>query len=84
MSVIAGSAPLETERSSVVSGAFLPNEVGEVSAFYADGGVMGCSIVVAHDPSVRFADTSPRIAWGGSATEWRASSNERAWRPAVR
>jgi len=42
--------------------ALLPNEVGEVSASYADGGVMDYSIVVAYDPSVRFADTSPRFA----------------------
>ena len=26
-------------------------------------------INVAHDPSVRFADTSPRIAWGGMKTD---------------
>ena len=51
------------------------NEVGEVSASCADGGVMGHDDVVAYDPSVRFADTSPRVAWGGSATEWRAPSN---------
>ncbi|SEP00075.1 hypothetical protein SAMN02990966_03625 [Rhodospirillales bacterium URHD0017] len=69
MSFFAGSAPLR--------GAFLPNEVGEVSAFYADGGVMGRSEVVADDRSVRFADTSPRFAWGGSATEWRAPSKDK-------
>ena len=37
---------------------FLPSEAGEVSASYADGGVM--SIVGgAHDPSARYAGTSP-------------------------
>ena len=33
---------------------FLPSEAGEVSASYADGGVMG-SHAVAHDPSAPFA-----------------------------
>ena len=47
----------------------LPNEVGEVSASYADGGVMGDTRAAAHDPSVRFADTSPSSAWGGNAME---------------
>ncbi|SEP44303.1 hypothetical protein SAMN02990966_06310 [Rhodospirillales bacterium URHD0017] len=35
---------------------------------------MGDSVVAANDASGRFADTSPRVAWGGSATEWRAPS----------
>ncbi len=38
--------------------AFLPSFAGEVSASYADGGVMSVTLD-AHDPSVRFADTSP-------------------------
>ena len=37
---------------------------------------MGYSVVVAYDPSVRFADTSPRKAWGGSGTECRAPSKD--------
>src|SRR5262245_51076008 len=44
---------------------FLPSEAGEVSASYADGGVMGDNDSVAHDPSVRCADTSPCYARGG-------------------
>jgi hypothetical protein len=35
--------------------------VGEVSPSYGDGGVMGHMI---HDPSVRFADTSPTTTLG--------------------
>ena len=38
---------------------------GEVSPSYGDGGVMGHQVDDVHDPSVRFADTSPRFAWGG-------------------
>ena len=41
---------------------FLPSEAGEVAR--RAGGVMSFS-PVAHDPSVRCADTSPRAAWGG-------------------
>ena len=37
---------------------FLPSEAGEVSASYADGGVMSVA-GGAHDPSARFAGTSP-------------------------
>ena len=37
---------------------------------------MGHSMIDAYDPSVRFADTSPCVAWGGSATEWRAPSED--------
>src|SRR5258708_36600023 len=37
---------------------------GEVSPSYGDGGVMDL-IEDAHDPSVRCADTSPRVAGGG-------------------
>jgi hypothetical protein len=37
---------------------FLPSEAGEVSASYADEGVMSIS-TGAHDPSARFAGTSP-------------------------
>jgi len=43
---------------------------GELSPSYGDGGVMSLRMI--HDPSVRFsaftgafADTSPRVAWGG-------------------
>ena len=44
---------------------FLPTrERGEVAPSYGDGGVVS-DATVAHDPSVRFADTSPRFAWGG-------------------
>jgi hypothetical protein len=42
---------------------FLPSEAGEVSASYADGGVMN-NRTAAHDPSVRFADTSPSMTMG--------------------
>jgi|FEC22Drversion2_1045045.scaffolds.fasta_scaffold00789_14 hypothetical protein len=62
-------------RHSVALMLFLPNEVGEVAPSYGVGGVMGVS-AVAHDPSARFAGTSPREARGGSATEWRAPSKE--------
>src|SRR5690349_23090489 len=41
---------------------------------------MSYSTVVAHDPSVRFADTSPRKAWGGSTSEALAPSMKRATR----
>ncbi len=37
---------------------FLPGFAGEVSASYADGGVMSF-IADAHDPSARYAGTSP-------------------------
>jgi hypothetical protein len=43
---------------------FLPSEAGEVSASYADGGVMSF-VDGAHDPSARYAGTSPRGAWRG-------------------
>jgi hypothetical protein len=36
---------------------------GEVSPSYGDGGVMDQHMK--RDPSVRCADTSPRVAWGG-------------------
>src|SRR5262245_32949376 len=46
-----------TRSCGVVSGdlaivvpVFLPNEVGEVSASYADGGVMGCSLLTMTPP----------------------------------
>jgi len=46
---------------------FLPNEVvnevGEVSPSYGDGGVMAF-FAKEHDPSVRFAATSPRRGVG--------------------
>src|SRR4029450_13574721 len=64
-SVIAGSAALQCRSS--------PTKLGRCRRHTATEG----SWVSAkkHDPSVRFADTSPRDAWGGSATEWRAHSN---------
>ena len=37
---------------------FLPSNAGEVAASYADGGVMSVS-AGAHDPSARYAGTSP-------------------------
>ncbi len=43
---------------------FLPSEAGEVSASYADGGVMSSSLAETYDPSVRFADTSPSVTMG--------------------
>src|SRR5215218_573321 len=46
----------ENARNAAVI--YLPSKAGEVSASYADGGVMSIS-AGAHDPSVRFADTSP-------------------------
>ncbi|MEA2807848.1 MAG: hypothetical protein QOJ17_1989 [Rhodospirillaceae bacterium] len=36
---------------------------GEVAPSYGDGGVMNRQEM--HDPSVRCADTSPRVAWRG-------------------
>src|SRR5260370_41186846 len=44
----------------------LANEVGEVSSSYDEGGVMNRQI--AHDPSVRFADTSPTHCVGRKKT----------------
>src|SRR5205814_7871840 len=56
--VAASIRKAKEKRSSMVS---LPPHAsrGEVSASYADGGVMG-SGTDAHDPSARFAGTSPR------------------------
>src|SRR5262249_26050175 len=51
----------EGEFEGVTS--FLPSEAGEVSPSYGDGGVKGISRG-AHDPSVRFADTSPTRSVG--------------------
>jgi hypothetical protein len=60
-------APIPKGRSH-----FLPSEAGEVSASYADGGVMSF-ITGAHDPSARYAGTSPlrnsqRGGMSGSST----------------
>jgi hypothetical protein len=44
----------------------LPSFAGEVAPSYGDGGVMSI-ITVAHDPSARFAGTSPRFAQEGNA-----------------
>ncbi len=42
-----------------------PHSYGEVSASYADGGVMRLACLVAHDPSVAdYRATSP-YEWGG-------------------
>jgi hypothetical protein len=61
-------------RHSSGAYAFLPSEAGEVAR--RAGGFMSNGTVV-HDPSARFAGTSPRLRAGRSATEWRAPSNER-------
>ena|SRR3981081_4673542 len=42
---------------------FLPSSAGEVSASYADGGVMSVGLC-AHDPSARYAGTSPSLCEG--------------------
>ena len=60
---------------------------GEVSASYADGGVMGHSLGAAHDPSVAdYRATSPRCAQGGIQNACMLSSKtmgERARRAIV-
>jgi hypothetical protein len=52
--------------SEAMAEIFLPGEAGEVSASYADGGVMGDINTGAYDPSVAdYRATSPRFAQGG-------------------
>ena len=53
-----GGGGADPRGAGLAQNHFLPSEAGEVSAAYADGGVMsvGCC---AHDPSARSAGTSP-------------------------
>ena len=70
-------APFSMTVAIVAVLRFLPSEAGEVSASYADGGVMSI-LHDAHDSSARFAGTSPsRDSRGGGTTSARLAQSGR-------